>query len=403
MELYPHQAEAYEKLINGSVLCGGVGSGKTHTAMAYYVQNVCNGVLDRSEPMQTPMDLVVITTAKKRDDLDWEDVAIDFGIFRDRENSYGNVSITVDSWNNIKKYVDYSNTFFVFDEQRLVGAGTWVKTFLKIVKQNQWILLSATPADTWIDYVPLFLAHGFFRNRTDFVEQHVVWSFHGKYRKIRGFFGVKRLEAYRDAILVEMPFERHTTRHLVAVPVDYDRDQFMLVWKKRWNVYENVPLVDVAEMHRIGRQVVNSDQSRLDAIEELSRSNPRLIIFYTHDYELDLLRTLHTQLDIPVAEWNGHRHEPVPGTDRWLYLVQYQAGAEGWNCTDTNAIVFYSLTYSHKLFHQSQGRIDRIDTPFDDLWYYILISEAKIDEIIWRALVAKKNFHEGRNIKFKAA
>lgn len=403
MELYPHQAEAFEKMKNGSVLCGGVGSGKTHTAFAYYVQNVCKGSLDRSTPMSNPMDLVVITTAKKRDDLDWESVGVDFGVFRDRENSYGNVSITVDSWNNIKKYLDRENTFFIFDEQRLVGAGTWVKTFLKIVKNNQWVLLSATPADTWIDYVPLFIAHGFYRNRTDFIENHVVWTFHGKYRKIRGYFGVRHLERFRDQILVEMPFEKHTTRHLVAVPVEYDQDLFDKVWKKRWNPYEDVPLIDVSEMHRLGRRVVNSDEARLRAIEKLGLKHPRMIIFYTHDYELEMLRTLMPSMDIPVAEWNGHRHEPVPETERWLYLVQYQAGAEGWNCTSTDAIVFYSLTYSHKLFEQSQGRIDRLDTPFDDLWYYILISGAKIDQIIWRALVAKKNFHEGRNVKFKHA
>lgn len=403
MELYPHQAETVPKMKNGCVLCGGVGSGKTHTAVAYYVQKVCKGVLDRSEPMQNPMNLVVITTAKKRDDLDWESVAIDFGIFRDPENSYGNVSITVDSWNNIKKYADLENTFFIFDEQRLVGAGTWVKTFLKIVKKNPWVLLSATPADTWIDYVPLFIANGFYRNRTEFIEKHVVWTFHGKYRKIRGYFGVRHLEAYRDQILVEMPFEKHTTRHLVTVPVDHDEELFNKVWKKRWNPYEDVPLIDVSEMHRLGRRVVNTDESRLEAIESLGHKHPRMIIFYTHDYELEMLRTLMPRMDIPIAEWNGHRHEPVPETDRWLYLVQYQAGAEGWNCTSTDAIVFYSLTYSHKLFEQSQGRIDRLDTPYDDLWYYILISGAKIDQIIWRALTMKKNFHEGRNVKFNRA
>lgn len=403
MELYPHQREALEKLRNGSVLAGGVGSGKTLTALAYYAQIVCEGVLDRSEPMKAPRDLIVITTAKKRDDLDWESEALHYGLFRDPEVSYSHKEFIVDSWNNMKKYVDRTDAFFIFDEQRLVGSGTWVKTFLKIVKNNQWILLSATPADTWIDYVPLFLAHGFYRNRTDFTEQHVVWSFHGKYRKIRGFFGVRHLEKHRDSILVEMPFEKHTTRHLVAEPVDHDEELFRMVWKRRWNVFTNEPLIDVAEMHRVGRKVVNSDESRLDKIEELSSKHPRMIIFYTFDYELDLLRTLMTRLDIPVAEWNGHRHEPVPDTERWLYLVQYQAGAEGWNCTTTDAIIFYSLTYSHKLFEQSQGRIDRLDTPFDDLWYYILISNSKIDQIIWRSLVAKKNFHEGRNVKFQAA
>jgi hypothetical protein len=266
----------------------------------------------------------------------------------------------------------------------------------------QWILLTATPADTWIEYAPLFIAHGFYRNRTDFTEQHVVWTFHGKYRKIRGYFGVRYLEAYRDAILVEMPFQKHTTRHLITVPVSYDEPTFDQVWKKRWNVYDNVPLIDVSEMHRLGRKVVNSDESRLRAIEKLGDRHPRLIIFYTFDYELELLRTLHTSMDIPVAEWNGHRHEPVPETERWLYLVQYQAGAEGWNCTSTDAFVFYSLTYSHKIFEQSQGRIDRLDTLYDDLYYHVLISGAKIDQIIWLALQGKKNFHEGRNIKFAA-
>jgi len=403
MELMPHQEEALEKIRNGSVLCGGVGSGKTHVALAYYVREVCGGHWDLSKPMATPKHLIVITTAKKREHLDWQKTAIDFHIFNEPELSYGKVGIIVDSWNNINKYVDTEDAFFIFDEQRLVGSGAWVKAFLKIVKKNQWMLLTATPADAWIEYVPLFIAHGFYRNRTEFVENHVVWTFHGKYRKIRGYFGRRHLEAYRDAILVEMPFEKHTQRHLVAVPVEHDEEAFKLVWKKRWNVFENKPLVDSAEMHRVGRKVVNSDLGRLDAIEDLfNQGNERMIIFYNFDYELEMLRTLHTRLDIPVAEWNGHRHEPVPEVGRWLYLVQYAAGSEGWNCTSTDVVVFYSLTYSHKQFEQSQGRIDRLDTPYIDLWYYILMSDSKIDEIVWKALTMKKNFHEGRNVKFAA-
>lgn len=385
---------------NGSVLNGGVGSGKTHAAIAYYVEKVCHGSLTRHFPMDRPTKLIVITTAKKRDDLDWQATALECGIFDDPALSYGHQEFIVDSWNNIKKYVDEKDAFFIFDEQKLVGSGVWVKTFLKIVKQNQWILLTATPADTWIDYVPLFIAHGFYKHRTDFVENHVIWTFHGRYRKIRGFYGVRELRKHRDQILVEMPFDRHTTRHLVAEPVEYDPELFNKVWKKRWNVYELKPLVDSAEMHRVGRKVVNSDPSRLDAIEKLAAKHPRMIIFYNFDYELEDLRTLMPRLDIPVAEWNGHRHEPVPGTKRWLYLVQYMAGSEGWNCIDTDTVVFYSLTYSHKQFEQAQGRIDRLDSPFSDLWYYILMSTARIDAIIWKSLVNKKNFHEGRNIKF---
>lgn len=401
MELRPHQREALDKLTNGSVLNGGVGSGKTHTAIAYYVEKVCGGDLNRRSEMTTPKDLIVITTARKRDDLDWQATALECGLFTDPETSYGHREFIVDSWNNIKKYVDREDCLFIFDEQRLVGSGAWVKSFLKIAKANQWILLSATPADTWIDYLPLFMAHGFFRTRTEFTENHVVWTFHGKYRKIRGFYGVRHLERYRDRILVEMPYEKHTTRHLLAEPVEYDVDLFNLVWRRRWNVYEDKPLIDSSEMHRVGRRVVNEDASRLEAIEKLVSEHPRIIIFYNFDYELEILRTLHSKLDIVVAEWNGHRHEPVPGTERWLYLVQYAAGSEAWNCIDTDTVVFYSLTYSHKQFEQSQGRIDRLDSPYEDLWYYILISTAKIDQLIWRSLVMKKNFHEGRNVKFK--
>ena len=401
MELRPHQEIALQELHNGSVLAGGVGTGKTLTALAYYAQIVCGGVLDRSEPMRHPKDLVVITTAKKRDSLDWEKDAAKLGLFVDPENSYSGKEFTVDSWNNMKKYVDREGCFFIFDEQRLVGTGAWVKSFLKIAKQNEWILLSATPADTWMDYVPLFIAHGFYRNRTDFIENHVVWSFNGKYRKIRGFFGVRYLERFRDSILVNMPYERHTTRHVVERSVGFDREIFDMVWKRRWNVYEGQPIIDVAEKYRVGRKVVNSDPSRLDAIVELGAEHPRMIIFYNFDYELDLLRTLMPKMDICIAEWNGHRHEEIPETKRWLYLVQYQAGAEAWNCTATDTVIYYSLTYSHRLFEQSQGRIDRLDTPFDDLYYYVLMSNSQIDRLIWKALVAKKNFHEGRNIKFK--
>lgn len=401
MELREHQKEAFQKLHNGAVLNGGVGSGKTITALAYYVQIVCGGHLDRSGPMLMPRKLVVITTARKRDTLDWYKEGLHFGLFKEQELSYGNQEFIVDSFNNIKKYTDVEGAFFIFDEQRLIGSGTWVKAFQKIAKKNQWILLSATPADTWLDYAPVFVANGFFRSRTEFLDSHAVFQLvQGKYRKIRGYYGVRHLEKLRDSILVEMPFERHTRRHLIEVPVSYDVDRFNTVWRRRWNVYEDRPLIDVAEMHRVGRRVVNEDSSRMDAIYQLAEKHPRLIIFYTHDYELDILRTLMPKLDIPLAEYNGHRHEEIPETDRWIYLVQYQSGSEAWNCTETDAIVYYSLTYVHRYFEQSQGRIDRMNTPYTDLYYYILKSSAKIDQLIWRALVSKKNFHEGRNTRF---
>lgn len=401
-QLKPHQREAVGKMRNGCVLDGGVGTGKTFTALAYFVERVCGGRLDREAPVQKKKNLVVITTAKKRDDLDWESEAIHLGIFKDPALSYTGGELIVDSWNNMAKYADMKDAFFIFDEQRLVGKGAWVKTFLKIVKENEWVLLSATPADTWIDYVPLFLAHGFYKNRTEFMDNHVIWKMvNGRYPQIKGYFGVRRLRELRDSILVEMPYDRHTTRHLITIEVEHDKEKFMRVWKDRWNVYTEEPLLDSGEMHRIGRRVVNSDEDRLRKIEELGRKHPRMIIFYNFDYELEMLRTLHTSMDIKVAEWNGHRHEQVPDDERWIYLVQYNAGAEGWNCTTTDCIVFYSLTYSHKIFEQSQGRIDRLDTPFTDLWYYILMSQARVEKMIWKALQGKRDFHEGRKVRFQ--
>lgn len=430
-KLRPHQVQGLEAMHNGAVLVGGVGSGKTRVALAYYVREVCGGNLDDySIPMRTPKRLVIITTAKKRDKFDWEDEALHFGLFRTGGKSYGDQEFVVDSWNNIDKYRDDTNTFFIFDEQRAVGSGAWVKAFIRIAKGegNEWIMLSATPGDTWMDYIPLFVAHGFYRNRTHFIEEHVKYAFRGRYREIRGFYGVRHLDKLRSRILVEMPFERHTTRHVVIHPVNHDETVFQKVWRSRWNVYEDVPLVDVAEMHRVGRKVVNSHPSRIEAIEELWEKHPRMIVFYNFDYELEMLRMLgYEQLgdgytpvvdneeewadrelkwgrrrDVEVAEWNGHKHQEVPKTDKWLYLVQYQAGAEGWNCITTDTIVFYSLTYSHKLFEQAQGRTDRLNTPFYDLWYYVLMSSARIDKLIWKALRTKKNFHEGRNTKFSS-
>lgn len=401
-KLKPHQTEALQKIKNGSVLNGDVGTGKTFTALAYYSQIVCGGFLDRSQPMRNPKKLIVITTAKKRDVFDWQTEALHLGISTVPEFSYSGQEFIVDSWNNMPKYVDETDAFFIFDEQRLVGKGTWVKTFLKIVKNNEWILLSATPADNWVDYLPLFLAHGFYKNKTQFYNEHVVWQMiNNRYPKIKGYYGVSHLRKLRDQILVEMPYDRHTVRHLIAIEVAHDVETFKRVWQQRWNVFEDLPLIDSGEMHRVGRKVVNSDLDRLHKIEELGEKHARMIVFYNFDYELEMLRTLHTSMDIKVAEWNGHKHESLPDDDRWLYLVQYQAGAEGWNCTTTDCVVFYSLTYSHKIFEQAQGRIDRLDTPFVDLWYYILMSQSKIDKLIWRSLVNKKNFHEGRKQRFQ--
>ncbi len=396
VDLYPHQTKALREMKNGCILRGGVGTGKSRTAIAYYILD-CMGRFKINgaggfKAMDRPRDLYIITTAKKRDDLEWLEEASNFGIGR-TESLYG-TRITVDSWNNILAYKDVQNAFFIFDEQRLVGRGAWVKAFLDIAKRNRWILLSATPGDNWMDYVPVFIANGFYKNRSEFIHEHVVFSPYAKFPKVERYTGTGVLEKYRRQILVEMPYSRHTIRHVENYTVEYDKALFDRVWKDRWNVYEDEPIKDVAELFRVARKVVNSDPSRLGAVLKLLEKHPKLIIFYNFNYELEMLRTLKTTLGIDVGEWNGHKHEPVPVSDKWVYLVQYTAGAEGWNCITTDAMVYYSLNYSYKINEQGKGRIERLNTPYTDLYYYILRSGSPIDQAIYKSLLTKENFNE---------
>jgi hypothetical protein len=379
--LLPHQLEAIENLDNGKILWGGVGVGKSHTALGYYMKK------------ERERDIYVITTAKKRDSLDWETAAISFGISVHRHLSTSGV-LTVDSWNNIGKYVDIEDAFFIFDEQRLVGSGAWVKSYQRIAKRNRWILLTATPGDTWIDYVPVFIANGFYRNATEFKREHVVYAPFTRYPKIVRYIEVSTLNKYRNMLLVEMPYERHTERIQHDVICEYDQALFDKVVKRRWNPYTEKPLKDVSEMFRVMRRVVNSDPSRRSNLGVILDAHPKVVVFYNFDYELELLRDYLSQNGIYYSEWNGHKHEPVPETEEWVYLVQYTAGAEGWNCTYTDTILFYSLTYSYRNFMQSHGRIDRLDTPFTLLHYYVLKSNSLIDKAIWNALSHKKRFNE---------
>lgn len=379
MELMPHQKDAVRMLNSGKILHGGVGTGKTATALAYYMEK------------EAPRNLYVITTAKKRDSLDWQKEASKMGIGQKPNTTLAGV-LVVDSWNNVSKYVDVEDAFFIFDEQRLVGSGAWVKSFQKIAKKNRWILLSATPGDTWMDYMPVFIANNLFKNATQFKREHVVYAPFVKYPRIERYIGTDTLERYRNMLLVEMPFTKHTTRHMETVPVGYNSTAYNRLVKDRWNIYEDKPIQDVAELFRCMRKLVNSDSSRTDAIFKLMVDHRKMIVFYTYDYELEILRKFKDFTD--VAEWNGHKKEPIPNSDAWLYLVQYVAGSEGWNCTETDTMVFYSQTYSWKNFEQAHGRIDRLDTPFSDLYYYHLVSNASIDKSIQRSLKAKKSFNE---------
>jgi len=301
----------------------------------------------------------------------------------------------VDSWNNIHKYVDVKDAFFIFDEQRLVGDGKWVKSFLKIARRNRWIMLSATPGDTWMDYIPVFLANGFYRNKTQFKTEHVVFAPFRNYPVVDHYVNVGKLIKFRSQILVHMPYERQTVRHLLPEWVEYDEKLMEMAIQRRWNPFKNEPIRDVAALFYVMRQIVNSDPSRLKALWRLMERHPRLIVFYNFDYELAILRTLkesEAAPDFTFAEYNGHKHEDLPETSKWVYAVQYVAGSEGWNCTTTDTTVFWSLTYSYKLWEQAHGRTDRLDTDFIDLWYYAMRSKADIDWAIWRSLKSKKSF-----------
>lgn len=384
VDLYPHQSDAVTKLKNGSILWGGVGSGKSLTAAAYYMQK------------EAPKDVYVITTAKKRDSLDWEAEFVKYNVYKTKDTTVAGV-LRVDSWNNITKYKNVKNAFFIFDEQRLVGSGAWAKAFIFIAKHNNWILLSATPGDNWLDYIPVFIANGFYSTRTEFKDAHVVYSTYTKFPKVERYNGVGKLVRLRDQLLVEMPYVSHTTRRSVDVPVEFDEGLLDKVLEGRWNPYESRPIRNVVEMFNLMRKVTYSHPSRLAAVRKLMERHPRLIIFYNFNYELEALRSLADH--VPLAEWNGPNHQEIPDTERWIYVVQYMAGAEGWNCTTTDAMVFYSLTYSYKNWHQAHGRTDRLNTPFSVLHYYTLMSLSPIDKIVRESLSKKRSFNEGKFTK----
>ena len=405
MELRDYQLEAIGKMKNGCILNGGVGSGKSLTSLSYYyLQN--GGSLEFLSgkdyiPMPNPpKDLYIITTARKRDTFEWEGELSHFLLSTHEElNKYDN-KVVVDSWNNIQKYKDVEDAFFIFDEQRVVGSGAWVKAFLKIAKKNQWILLSATPGDTWSDYIPVFIANGFYKNKTEFMMEHAVFSRFSKYPKIEKYIGTGRLIRQRREILVDMKFERETVQHHYDIYVTYDNKLYKDVMKRRWDIWNDEPIVNASGLCYALRKIVNSHESRSTKLLELFETHQKMIVFYNFDYELEILKSLYFGEGVIVAEWNGHKHEPTPTGNRWVYLVQYTAGAEGWNCITTDTIVFYSLNYSYKIMHQSAGRIDRLNTPYKDLHYYYLKSRSGIDLAIERALNDKRKFNESSFIQF---
>ena len=396
--LMDYQEAAIKNMKTGCILNGGVGSGKSRTGLFYYFQK--NGgtiTLDHYTPMNDPpQDLYIITTAHKRDTLEWDEELSHFLLSQKKDLSLYQHTIVVDSWNNIQKYKNINGAFFIFDEDRVTGSGVWVKSFLKIAKSNDWIILSATPGDTWSDYIPVFIANGFYKNKTEFSTEHIVYSRFTKYPKIDRYLNTGRLIRLRNRILVDMDFKRATIHHDEDIYADYDSEMYKGVMKNRWNPWTKEPIKTASELCYLLRKIVNSDDSRQTLLLDFFEKHPRMIVFYNFDYELDILKGLYYGESVSVAEWNGHQHNPLPTSESWVYLVQYTAGCEGWNCIQTDTIVFYSQSYSYKVLLQASGRIDRLNTPFRDLYYYHIKSHAPIDIAISRALKSKKAFNEVR-------
>ena len=403
--LYDYQIDAVNRMRNGCILNGGVGSGKSRTALAYYYlrnngdpSSLCG---DDYIPMgDPPKDLYIITTARKRDTKEWEADMVPFLLSTNPEiNLYSN-KITVDSWNNIKKYKDITDAFFIFDEDRVTGSGVWANSFLKIAKSNEWIILSATPGDCWMDYLAVFIANGFYKNKTEFIREHVVYSRFSNFYKIDRYLNTGRLIRLRNRILIDMDFHRDTIPHHEDVYVSYDTTAYKDICRTRWNPWDNKPIENASEFCYSLRKIVNSDEARQVALLEIIENHPRAIIFYNFDYELDILKSIHYGDDFEIAEWNGHKHQEIPKGDKWIYLVQYNAGNEGWNCIRTDTIIFYSQNYSYKIMIQAAGRIDRLNTPYKDLYYYHIKSRSGIDLAISKALKEKKVFNETRWAKW---
>ena len=397
--LYDYQIDAVKRMKNGCILNGGVGSGKSRTALAYYYlrnggdpASLCgDNYISMDDP---PKDLYIITTARKRDTLEWDGDMAPFLLSTHTDvNLYCN-KVVVDSWNNITKYKEVTGAFFIFDEDRVTGSGVWVKSFLKIAKSNEWIILSATPGDTWQDYIPVFLANGFYKNKSEFIREHIVYSRFSKFPKVDRYLNTGRLIRLRNNILIDMDFHRDTIPHHEDVYVSYDISAYKDICRNRWNPWEDKPIENASEFCYSLRKLVNTDEARQVALLQIIEKHPKAIIFYNFDYELDILKKLYYGEDFEIAEWNGHKHQEVPKGEKWVYLVQYTAGNEGWNCVRTDTIIFYSQNYSYKVMTQAAGRIDRLNTPYKDLYYYHIKSRSGIDLAISKALKNKKKFNE---------
>lgn len=396
LKLKKHQRDAIARMHDGCLLVGGTGSGKSITSVWYYYHSVCSGDLLKGKKMTRPIPLYIITTARKRDSHEWEAEIAHFGLSTNPDISIDGVKVVIDSWNNIEKYVDIEDAFFIFDEQRVVGYGTWAKTFIKIAHKNKWILLSATPGDCWSDYIPVFIANYFYKNKTEFERRHVVYDQWAKFPKIKMYIDVPRLIAAKKKVVVEMDYIPTVEKIKEYVRCEYDKALYNDVLKRRWDIYSDEPCAGAAQVCQVLRHIVNSDDSRWCKCYDLIQKHPRTIIFYNYNYELEILENRLMAWDIPYTQWNGHKHEMILDSDKWVYLAQYTAACEGWNCIATDTIIFWSESYSYKAMKQAEGRIDRLNTPFDKLYYFYLNADSGIERAIHKALKEKKDFNENR-------
>lgn len=399
LEMNEEQIDAAKRMRNGCILSAEVGLGKSRTGLAYYYISVLGGSLRingkgtfRKPKRKIP--LYIITTATKRDTGDWESEMVPFLLSTNKENSICHIPVTIDSWNNIKKYKDVAGAFFLLDEDKVTGDGVWAKSFIRIAKHNQWVILTASPGDNWGDYISVFIADGFYKNKSDFNQQHAVWKNFGTFWKVTDYVNTKRLYKIRNAITVKMEKKRKTVPHKEEVVVDYDARTYKAIMKKRWDPYANAPVENISKLCQLLRRVCNEDPSRIEAVKTILKGYDRAIIFYNYDYELEILLKIGKELNIPTYQRNGHVHDHLPKSKRWLYLCQYISAAEGWNCITTNVIIFYSLNYSYKMMTQAEGRINRMNTKYIDLYFYEIRSNSPIDRGIVRALANKKDFNE---------
>ena len=396
VSLYEEQVKALSKMHDGCILAGEVGSGKSRTSLAYFYTQYGGEINSLNYiDMKDPSDLYIITTAAKRDSLEWDTELIPFLMGTNPDVSYyPNQKVVIDSWQNIGKYAKVTDSFFIFDEQKVTGRGKWANTFVDIGRKNRWILLSATPGDKWEEYWAVFVANGFFKCKTDYFRKHIIQTRYGNIPRTIGYINERKLYYLKYRLIVKMPRSRPYKMYHKDIYNNYDVAKYKEIIKTRWNPYLDKPIESPTEFCNLLRRVVNSDASRMYAVSQIHGIHKKVIIFYNFNYELDILRNLEYDEDTVITEWNGQKHDKLSDSDNWVHLVHYLAGAEGWNCIKTNAMIFFSQNYSYKIMSQAAGRIDRLNTPYKELYYYHLKSRSSIDVAISKSLKEKELFNE---------